>query len=82
MFDDIADEGYTFTIDQIINQIDGINRLKKFIISNGDEPFSLNHSYIEHQPVYSELKIELNNFLYILEQRCKDAAGMSETPPF
>lgn len=69
LLDDIRDEGYEDSYMRISVQCDAVNRLKNFIYSNNDVPFTLEKYTISPDITYGTDEYNLETYISFLEQK-------------
>ena len=79
--DDIRDEGYENSYVQISTQCDAVNRLKNFILSNNDVPFTLEKYTIIPDITYDNDEYDLATYISLIEQKMVAPGAKLSTVP-
>lgn len=83
VMDDLVDEGYDNAYSTIESSFQGISRLKKYILSNGEVPFILSNSTSNKKNIFTYQLIEINDYLQQIESKVNHLnATFNEHPLF
>ena len=72
---DMLDQGYVYTFNKFVNELDANNRLEQFILKNGAKPFLLEAPAKYDKLVYSDKLVELDDYLASLLKECEGEAS-------